>query len=85
MKADTSKLPAYVGVELPGQGYGVYRINKISQPANVDVARRQAEQQQIANALAQLESQAYLEALKKKAKVEILHQPAKPAEGEPTK
>lgn len=81
MKADTSTIPSYVGVELSG-GYGVYRINKVSQPVNVDVARRQAEQQQIANALAQLESQAYLESLKKKAKVEILKQPVPAAEGE---
>ncbi|RJF98457.1 SurA N-terminal domain-containing protein [Noviherbaspirillum saxi] len=72
MKADTSKLPAYVGVDLGAQGYGVYRINKVAQPANPDVARRQAEQQQIAGALAQQEALAYLEALKKKAKVEIL-------------
>ena len=71
MKADTSKLPAYVGVDLP-QGYGVYRIAKVSQPKNVDTARRQAEQQQIANALAQQDVLAYLEALKKKAKVEIV-------------
>jgi peptidyl-prolyl cis-trans isomerase D len=73
LKADVSKLPAYVGVELPGQGYGVYRINKVAQSATVDNARRQAEQQQIADALAQQEMIAYLEALKQKAKVEILH------------
>lgn len=83
MKADTTKLPSYIGVELSGQGYGVYRVNKVAQPETVDTARRQAEQQQIANALAQLESQAYLEALKKKAKVEILQPPAKTGEGDP--
>jgi peptidyl-prolyl cis-trans isomerase D len=71
MKADSTKLPAYVGAEL-ATGYGIYRINKVSQPAQPDAARRQNEQQQIANALAQQEMTAYLEALKKKAKVEIL-------------
>ncbi|MEN3366330.1 MAG: peptidyl-prolyl cis-trans isomerase [Burkholderiales bacterium] len=80
LKADATKLPAYVGVEVPGQGYGVYRINKVSQPATVDAARRQAEQQQIANALAQQEMVAYLEALKQKAKVKIT-KPAAPATG----
>ncbi|OWW20282.1 SurA N-terminal domain-containing protein [Noviherbaspirillum denitrificans] len=80
MKADTSKLPSYVGVELPGQGYALYRVNKVSQPANIDMARRQAEQQEIAGALAQLESHAYLEALKKKAKVEVVRKPAKTTE-----
>jgi peptidyl-prolyl cis-trans isomerase D len=71
MKADTSKLPAYVGVDLQAQGYAVYRINKVGQPATQDAARRQNEQQQIAGALAQQEVFAYLEALKKKAKVDI--------------
>lgn len=81
MKADTSKLPVYVGVDLP-QGYGVYRINKVSQPKTVDTVRRQAEQQQIGNALAQQEVSAYLNALKKKAKVEILKPLAPKAETE---
>src|SRR3569832_1379226 len=72
MKADVTKLPSFVGVELPAQGYGVYRINKVVQPATVDNARRQAEQQQIANALAQQESLAYIDVLKKKAKAEII-------------
>lgn len=72
MKADSSKLPGYVGVDLAEQGYGVYRINKVAQPAAPDIARRQGEQQQIADALAQQESAAYLESLKKKAKVEVL-------------
>lgn len=71
MKADVSKLPSYVGVEVPGQGYSVFRINRIAQPATPDSARRQAEQQQVANALAQQETLAYLEVLKKKAKVQV--------------
>lgn len=71
MKADVSKLPAYTGVEIPNQGYSVYRINKMSQSAT-DPARRQAEHQQITDALAQQEMLAYIEVLKKRAKVEIL-------------
>lgn len=72
MRADASKLPAHVGVDLGNQGYGIYRINKVTQPAAPDNARRQGEREQITNALAQQEMFAYLEALKKKAKVEIL-------------
>lgn len=79
MKADTSKLPAFVGVDLGAQGYGVYRITKVSQPATTDTARRQGEQQQIANALAQQEALAYLEALKKKSEIEILKPVGTPA------
>lgn len=81
MKADAGKLPAYVGIDLPTQGYVVYRINKVSQPATVDAARRQAEQQQIAGALAQQETFAYIASLKDKAKVEII-QPAVAAKPE---
>lgn len=76
MKADTRKLPAYVGVDLP-QGFGVLRIVRVMQPANVDSAKRQAEHQQITAALAQQETFAYIEALKQKAKVKILRPVAK--------
>lgn len=77
MKADVSKLPVNLGVELPTQGYAVYRINKVAQPAAKDEAQRQAQQQQIANALAQMEMNAYIDVLKKKAKVEIMKPVAK--------
>ncbi len=72
MKADTSKLPAYAGVDLPGQGYSVLRVLRVLQPTAVDSAKRQAERQQINAALAQQETFAYIEALKQKAKVKIL-------------
>jgi peptidyl-prolyl cis-trans isomerase D len=72
MKADVRKLPAYIGVELADSNYAIFRISKVVQPANVDAARRQAQQQQVANALAQQEMAAYMEAIKHKAKVEIL-------------
>lgn len=75
LKADVSKLPAYVGVELPGQGYGVYRIAKVHQPAEKDEARRKAEQEQIGNILAQQEMFGYVESLKNKAKVKMLRSP----------
>jgi len=78
MKTDVSKLPAFVGVDLPSQGYAIYRINKVIAPAVVDDARRLAEQQQISTALAQEEMLAYIDYLKEKSKVKIL-QPIVPA------
>lgn len=72
LKADVSKLPAYVGVDLPGTGYGVYRIGKVAQTAKPDLARRTSEQQQITQAVAQEETFAYVEALKQKAKAKVL-------------
>ena len=71
LKADVSKLPAYVGVELPGQGYGVYRIGKVSQPAQPDQARRKQEADAIARAVGNAELYGYVEALKKKAKAKV--------------
>jgi peptidyl-prolyl cis-trans isomerase D len=76
MKADVSKLPAFVGVDLPGLGYGIYRVNKITQPEKPDLARRQSEQEQIASALSQQEMSEYLDLLKQRAKAQILKAPA---------
>jgi peptidyl-prolyl cis-trans isomerase D len=75
LKADVSKLPAYVGVDLPGQGFGVYRIGKVSQTATPDAARRKQELEQIAGAIGQQDMHDYIEVLKQKAKVKILHKP----------
>jgi peptidyl-prolyl cis-trans isomerase D len=80
MKADATKLPAYVGVDMAPQGYGIYRINKVAKAAAGDPKRRQSEMQQVADAQAQNEVAAYLEALKKKNKTEILKPPAKQAD-----
>jgi peptidyl-prolyl cis-trans isomerase D len=71
LKADTSKLPAYVGVDIPGQGYGVYRIVKVSQPAQPDLARRKQEAEQIGRAVGNAETYGFIEALKHKAKAKI--------------
>jgi peptidyl-prolyl cis-trans isomerase D len=71
LKADVSKLPAYVGVDVPGQGYGVYRIGKVSQSAQPDQARRKQEAEAIARAIGGAETYGYVEALKKKAKAKL--------------
>jgi peptidyl-prolyl cis-trans isomerase D len=71
-KADVSKLPAYVGVDLPGVGYGIYRINKASAPAKPDPAIRAGLAEQINGVAGQSEMLGYVEALKAKAKAKIL-------------
>jgi peptidyl-prolyl cis-trans isomerase D len=82
LKADVSKLPAYVGVEVPGQGYGVYRIGKVSQPAQPDEARRKSELDQIAGVLGQQDMYSYVEVVKQKAKAKVLVKaPAAAVEG----
>jgi peptidyl-prolyl cis-trans isomerase D len=76
MKADVSKLPAYVGVEIPGQGYGVYRIGKVSQPAQQDAERRKQIAEQIDRSVGGAEMYGYVEVLKQKAKAKINVKPA---------
>jgi peptidyl-prolyl cis-trans isomerase D len=71
LKADASKLPAYVGVDIPGMGYGVYRIGKVNQPAQPDAARRKQEAEQIGRAVGNAETYGFVEALKHKAKAKI--------------
>lgn len=71
LKADVTKLPAYVGVEVPGVGYGVYRIGKVSQPAQPDQARRKQEAEQIARVVGEQEFYGFVEALKAKAKAKV--------------
>jgi peptidyl-prolyl cis-trans isomerase D len=77
VRADVSKLPAFVGVDIPGMGYGVYRIGKVQQPADIDPARRKGEEEQIGNIVAQQDLYSYVQALKQKAKVKILKPVAK--------
>jgi peptidyl-prolyl cis-trans isomerase D len=70
LRADTSKLPMALGVELPNQGYAVVRISQVLQrepaPNNEESLRNQ-----YAQAWGLAESEAYLAALKKRFKAEI--------------
>jgi len=75
LKADVAKLPAYVGVDLPGQGYGVYRIAKVAQAGTPDPARRAQEAEQITGAAAQQDMYAFLQVLKDKAKAKVTARP----------
>lgn len=76
LKADVSRLPAYIGLELPGQGYGIYRIGKVTMPAKPDQDRRKQEADSIARAIGNAETYGYIEALKKKAKAKLNVKPA---------
>ena len=82
MRADASKLPAMVGVDLGAQGYAIYRIAKVSQPAQVNAAQRQADAQQLSQLAGQSELEAFFDSLKARSDVEVL-KPAAPAESQP--
>ena len=71
MKADPTKLPAYVGVSVPGKGYSIFRINSIDeQTANAEAIK--SEKQQVEEFIAAQEMAGYLGVIRKRAKAEIL-------------
>lgn len=71
MNADTTKLPAFVGVNLAGQGYTVYRINKVQQVAP-DAASTAQLTKQLDDVLASEDLYEFVAMLKQKGKVEII-------------
>jgi len=74
-KADSSKLPAYVGVDLGADGYAIYRVNGIEKPDPVTADRLTGAQQQVAQVYAQAEMESYLDSLKARSKVKITNVP----------
>ncbi|MQY51056.1 SurA N-terminal domain-containing protein [Rhodocyclus gracilis] len=71
LQAPVAKLPAYVGMTLDNGDYAIYRISKVSQPENVDEARRRAVARDYAAVVAQEDFAAYLASLRARTKVEI--------------
>lgn len=67
----TSPLPSYIGVELPGAGYALYRLNKVDAGEKIDDVRRQGLIGQLRSLAAQDDVQMYLNALRGRYKVEI--------------
>ncbi|WP_284620075.1 SurA N-terminal domain-containing protein [Aquabacterium humicola] len=70
LRADASKLPAFTGIEVPGEGYVVARIEKVLEREKLPEEGNRL-QQQYAQVWAQAETQAYYRALKSRLKVEI--------------
>ncbi len=77
LKAETTKLPEFVGVELPGRAYYVAKINKVLPPVAVDDATAKQGRVQVSQAWVAAEDQAYYSLLKERFKTDI--KLAKPA------
>ncbi len=71
LKADTSKLPDFVGVEVAGRAYYVAKINKIMPPAAADEAMVKQARVQVSQAWVSAEDQAYYNMLKDRFKTDI--------------
>lgn len=70
-RMDTAKLPSYTGVEVPGNGYSLFKLTKVTAGEQLDAARKKAMLQQLGNLVAQEEVQLYLAALRSRYKVDI--------------
>ncbi len=72
LRADTSKLPVFVGVSMGSQGYAVVKINQlVARPVPTEVAAKQ-DRAQYAQWWTAAESQAYYGLLKERFKAEIM-------------
>lgn len=71
MKADTSALPAYVGVEMNSGDYMLYKIMKVGQPEKMDENTRKVLQREYGAVVAQEDFAAYLAALRARYKIDI--------------
>lgn len=84
MKADATKLPAYVGLPVAGKGFIIYRINSIDEQA-ADPEAVKSEKQQVEEFLAAQEMAGYLGVIRKRAKAEILKPVAAASPAAPAK
>jgi len=70
-RADTGKLPVYLGVELRDRGYGVYRVSRVIDAPPADDAAEKSMREQLARQTAQQDYAAYLASLRAGTKIEI--------------
>ena len=71
LRAETTKLPEFVGVELPGRAYYVAKINKVLPPVAADDATAKQGRVQVSQAWVAAEDQAYYSLLKERFKTDI--------------
>lgn len=69
-RLDATKLPAYAGVEVPGAGYVLFRLNKVSAGAGIEEKQRRGMQGQLTSMASQDDLQGYLAGLRLRYKVE---------------
>jgi peptidyl-prolyl cis-trans isomerase D len=72
LKADTSKLPEFVGVEVAGRAYFVAQINKVLPPTAADQDMVKQAREQVSQAWVAAEDQAYFNLLKERFKTNML-------------
>jgi peptidyl-prolyl cis-trans isomerase D len=71
LRADTSTLPVWVGIDMTSQGYALARITQVMQRKEVDAQASQQDRAQFTQLLGRAEAQAYYQMLKLRYKVQI--------------
>ncbi len=71
LAADVKKLPAYVGIERGDEGYAIFRISKIIEPAPKSDAQKQAEVARAARQAGLAQYEAFLASLRARADVSV--------------
>ncbi|HUW50523.1 MAG TPA: SurA N-terminal domain-containing protein [Sulfuricella sp.] len=72
-RADTDKLPAYVGFDDPkGGGFILVKISKVVEAGAIDPAKKKSYSSQLRQSLSQEYSSSYLASLKQKADIHII-------------
>jgi peptidyl-prolyl cis-trans isomerase D len=69
-RVDPAKLPAYVGIDLPG-GYGLYRVSRVTVPGNVDPNQLKAAEFGLSRQDAREDYEAFVQGLRARNKVKI--------------
>jgi peptidyl-prolyl cis-trans isomerase D len=70
-RADATKLPAYVGVDLAPTGYTVYRISQVAGGGTPDAAKLRAAETGLARLESRMAYEAFLGGLKARSEVTI--------------
>ncbi len=71
-RAPTDKLPGYAGTKVPGAGYVLFRVEKVTRPtASQDDPRLNAIRQQFGRVLAEQDFSAYMATLRKRYNVKV--------------
>jgi len=70
-RADASKLPAYVGVDLSPSGYAIYRVSKVIEAPAVDEAKLRANEAGLTRQEAREAYDAFVDALRSRAKIAV--------------
>ena len=71
LRADTSTLPVWVGIDMTSQGYALARITQVIPRKEVDAQASQQDRAQFTQLLGRAEAEAYYQMLKLRYKVQI--------------